>query len=227
MIKFLTIIFCFIQVNDTENGHTPIDTENIGGPMTRQKQQLLLEQGLKQSEKKEKREENGEVKQETVKIKKEAPEESSPYHFTQENKYKTSISQGRQNASPSEQLSSRPPPRLTLQSLTNMEDPFNSYNTPTFRPPYLRHTGLLSVSQDAVRPPLGQPLRPEPVHSTGLSLNEQETRDYFAHQGSTSSIHRDFSRHFGLLQSQQGGSFDKMIPVHSRARDVDIDKKVS
>ncbi|KXJ18463.1 genetic suppressor element 1 isoform X2 [Exaiptasia diaphana] len=212
------------QGNDTENGHTPIDAENIGGPMTRQKQQLLMEQGLKQNDKKEKREENGEVNKETVKIKKEAPDEStSPYPFTQENKYKNN-SQGRQNTSPSEQLSNRPPPRLTLQSLTNMEDPFNSYNTPTFRPPYLRHTGLLSVSQDAVRPPLGQPLRPEPVHSTGLSLSEQETRDYFAHQGSP-NIHRDFSRHFGLLQSQQGSSFDKMIPVHSRPRDVDIDKK--
>lgn len=198
------------------------------GPITRQKQQLLEQVLSKQSEQNTKTEENGDVNKDlNIKIKKEATEElTSPYPFIHQNRYKSNSSQGQHNASPSEHLSSRPPPRLTLQSLTNMEDPFNSYNTPTFRPPYLRHTGLLSVSADAAgHPSLGQPLRPEPIHSTGLSLSEQETRDYLAHRGA-SGIHPDFSRHFGLLQSHQGSSFDKMIPVHARPHNTDMDKKV-
>lgn len=219
----------FLQTStDTENGRTSIDAENLNGPMTRQKQQLI-EQGLiQQTQQKPKTEENGDISKElNIKIKKEAPEEStSPYPYTQENQYKSNSSQGQRNASPTEHIPSRPPPRLTLQSLTNMEDPFNSYNTPTFRPPYLRHTGLLSVSAEHTgHPVLGQPLRPEPIHSTGLSLSEQETREYLARHGSP-NLHPDFSRHFGMLQSHHGSSFDKLIPMHRRHLEADSDKKV-
>lgn len=81
------------------------------------------------------------------------------------------------------------PPRLTLQSLTNMEDPFSNISASQFRPPYLRHTGLLSISHEHgnaashSRPEhraVTQPIRPEPLRSMGISLSEQETRDYLS-----------------------------------------------
>lgn len=81
------------------------------------------------------------------------------------------------------------PPRLTLQSLTNMEDPFSNISASQFRPPYLRHTGLLSISHEHgnvashSRPEhraVTQPIRPEPLRSMGISFSEQETRDYLS-----------------------------------------------
>lgn len=109
-----------------------------------------------------------------------------------------------------------------------MEDPFNNYNTPTFRPTYLRHTGLLSVSQDSNHHggiPIGQPLRPEPIRSTGISLSEQETREYLSHRRSPGGP-PEYNRHYGMLPGHQGTSYDKVIPVHSRA-EVDAEKRVS
>lgn len=81
------------------------------------------------------------------------------------------------------------PPRLTLQSLTNMEDPFSNISASQFRPPYLRHTGLLSISHEhgnvasharADHRTVTQPIRPEPLRSVGITFSEQETRDYLS-----------------------------------------------
>ena len=72
-----------------------------------------------------------------------------------------------------------------------MEDPFSNVSASQFRPPYLRHTGLLSISHEhgGVAPHLRQdhrtvtqPIRPEPLRSTGISLSEKETRDYLSQQ---------------------------------------------
>lgn len=108
------------------------------------------------------------------------------------------------------------PPRLTLQSLTNMEDPFSNISASQFRPPYLRHTGLLSISHEHgsvashVRPDhrtVTQPIRPEPLRSTGISLSEQETRDYL-------------SQHSPGIQGHQFGPLPQMEQVRSRNKQL-------
>lgn len=107
------------------------------------------------------------------------------------------------------------PPRLTLQSLTNMEDPFSNISASQFRPPYLRHTGLLSISHEHgnvashARPDhrtVTQPIRPEPLRSMGISFSEQETRDYLS-QHSTGIQGRQFGPL--PLSEQQLGSRNK------------------
>ena len=81
-----------------------------------------------------------------------------------------------------------------------MEDPFSNISASQFRPPYLRHTGLLSISHEHgnaashARPDnrtVTQPIRPEPLRSMGISLSEQETRDYLS-QHSTGIQGRQF-----------------------------------
>lgn len=104
------------------------------------------------------------------------------------------------------------PPRLTLQSLTNMEDPFSNISASQFRPPYLRHTGLLSISHEHgnvashTRPEhraVTQPIRPEPLRSMGISFSEQETRDYLSQHPSGSIQGRQFGP-LPLSEQQQG-----------------------
>lgn len=97
-----------------------------------------------------------------------------------------------------------------------MEDPFSNVSASQFRPPYLRHTGLLSISHEhgnvashAARPDhrtVSQPIRPEPMRSMGISFSEQETRDYLSQHSPGIQ-----GRQFGPLPSaeQQLGSRNK------------------
>ncbi|XP_032229439.1 uncharacterized protein LOC116613003 isoform X2 [Nematostella vectensis] len=129
---------------NSEKGRSPIDFD---GPLTRQKQQQLNELLSQSKDVQPKPQETNDEKAAPVRIKTEHKEEPEPpYMFDkQEGHYRRA-----RDSPSSENLANRPPPRLTLSSLTNMEDPFTNYEASTFRPPYLRHTGLLSVSQDSM-----------------------------------------------------------------------------
>ena len=94
-----------------------------------------------------------------------------------------------------------------------MEDPFSNISASEFRPPYLRHTGLLSISHEhgAIAPHARQehrtqPIRPEPLRSAGMSFSEKETRDYLSQCSSSIPGHP-----FGSLpQAEQGGHRNKL-----------------
>ena len=194
-----------------------MDPDAITGPITRQKQQLLQEQ-----EKKENRSKDAE-KQQPVTIKTEEGEKrTSSYPFDNRIFRRSSDERYQQNPDMSS-TSNQLPPRLTLQSLTNMEDPFSNISASQFRPPYLRHTGLLSISHDhgGVAPHVRQdhrtqPIRPEPLRSTGISLSEQETRDYLSQRSPGIQ-----SRQFGSLPlMEQVGSKNKQVTPLTKVRFV-------
>ena len=194
-----------------------MDPDAITGPITRQKQQLLQEQ-----EKKENRTKDAE-KQQSVTIKTEEGEKrTSSYPFDNRIFRRSSDERYQQNADMSSS-SNQLPPRLTLQSLTNMEDPFSNISASQFRPPYLRHTGLLSISHDhgggaphVRQDHRTQPIRPEPLRSTGISLSEQETRDYLSQRSPGIQ-----SRQFGPLPLMEHvGSKNKQVTPLTKVRQV-------
>lgn len=191
-----------------------MDPDSITGPITRQKQQLLQEQ-----EKKDNRNKDAE-KQYSVTIKTEEGDKRTA-SYTFENRISRHSRNDRYQQSPdTSNNSNHLPPRLTLQSLTNMEDPFSNISASQFRPPYLRHTGLLSISHEhGTIPPHArpdhrtQPIRPEPLRSTGISLSEQETRDYL-------------SQCSPGLQGRQFGSLPPVEHVGTRNKQVTPPYKV-
>lgn len=177
---------------DSENNPPILDIEKLSGPITRNRQQLIAEQeqllGLAHSRLEEKKADK--LKDEPPQIPSHNKDRRSPfiaeYHdtgFDQKDNERHAV---RSSPDPT-----RAPPRLTLKSLTNMEDPFTNSSASTFRPPYLRHTGLLSISKDhpsnavmpvppnssELNPP---PIRPEPVRSSTRSYNDLGTRDYLS-----------------------------------------------
>ena len=188
--------------------------------MTRLKQQLRQGQEISQGQKKSKESGTDFGKELLVNIKTESMDKtSSPFPFEQRDSSYPGNNTDQYRNSPTvtstDRHSSHIPPRLTLQSLTNMEDPFSNLSASTFRPPYLRHTGLLSISQEhgAIAPPvhheprsISQPVRPEPLRSTGISLSEQLSRDYLTER--SSRMGPEFSRRFtpqGHAQQGAGG----------------------
>lgn len=178
---------------DSDNSQGSLDPDTITGPITRQKQQLLQEQERKENKNKDVE------KQQPVNIKIEEAEKRIPSHPFDRPFRRSSDERFRQSPTMSSS-SNHVPPRLTLQSLTNMEDPFSNISASQFRPPYLRHTGLLSISHErgnatsharADHRTVTQPIRPEPLRSVGITFSEQETRDYLS-QHPTSMQGRQF-----------------------------------
>lgn len=192
---------------DSDNSQGSLEREVITGPITRQKQQLLQEQ-----EKKENRSKDVE-KTHSVSIKTEEGEKRTT-SFRFDNGIFRRNSNDRYQPNPETSSGSNHiPPRLTLQSLTNMEDPFSNISASEFRPPYLRHTGLLSISHEhgAIAPHARQehrtqPIRPEPLRSAGMSFSEKETRDYLSQCSSSIPGHP-----FGSLPlAEQGGHRNRL-----------------
>lgn len=182
LIDCIIILFLFQNDRDSDNSQGSLDPDTITGPITRQKQQLLQEQ-----ERKENRNKDLE-KQQPVNIKLEEAEKRIPSYPFDRPFRRSSDERFRQSPTMSSS-SNHVPPRLTLQSLTNMEDPFSNISASQFRPPYLRHTGLLSISHEhgnvasharADHRTVTQPIRPEPLRSVGITFSEQETRDYLS-----------------------------------------------
>lgn len=193
---------------DSDNSQGSLEREGITGPITRQKQQLLQEQ-----EKKENRIKDTE-KTHLVSIKTEEGEKRTSSYPFHNRIFRRSSNERYQQSSDMGATTNHLPPRLTLQSLTNMEDPFSNISASEFRPPYLRHTGLLSVSHEhgtivphARQDHRTQPIRPEPLRSTGISLSEKETRDYLSQCSSGIQGHP-----FGPLPLvEKGGSRNKQV----------------
>ncbi|XP_078367195.1 uncharacterized protein LOC144651177 isoform X2 [Oculina patagonica] len=193
---------------DSDNSQGSLDPDAITGPITRQKQQLLQEQERKENKNKDA------DKQQPVNIKTEDGEKRIAQYPHERTFRRGSDERYRQSPTMSSSTNHLPP-RLTLQSLTNMEDPFSNISASQFRPPYLRHTGLLSISHEHgnvashARPDhrtVSQPIRPEPLRSMGISFSEQETRDYLS-QHSTGIQGRQFGPL--PLSEQQLGSRNK------------------
>ena len=178
-----------------------MDPDNITGPITRQKQQLLQEQERKENRNHDMdKEPPGTIKSE------EGEKRISPIAYSRG--YRRKEEEMCRQSPTSISASNHLPPRLTLQSLTNMEDPFTNISASQFRPPYLRHTGLLSISREhgsvasSIRTeprPVTQPIRPEPLRSMGISLSEQETREYLSQH--SPDIPTEFGQQFRSLSS--------------------------
>lgn len=173
---------------------------------------------LQEQEKKENSNKDTE-KEQPVTIKTEEEEKRSVSYPFGDRIYRRG-SDDRYQQSPDTSSSTNHPPRLTLQSLTNMEDPFSNISASQFRPPYLRHTGLLSISHEhssvvpqvrADHRTVTQPIRPEPLRSTGISLSEQETRDYLS-QRSPGIQGRQFAS-LPLMEQSAGNRNKLAVPV--------------
>lgn len=186
------------------------------GPITRQKQQLLQEQ-----ERKENKNKDGD-KQQPINIKIEEGEKRIPSYPFERTFRRGSDERFRQSPTMTSS-SNHVPPRLTLQSLTNMEDPFSNISASQFRPPYLRHTGLLSISHEhgnvashsrADHRTVTQPIRPEPMRSMGITFSEQETREYL-------------SQHSPNIQGRQFGPLPLSDQQHSSRNKQGEPSKVS
>lgn len=202
---------------DSDNSQGSLDPDSITGPITRQKQQLLQEQ-----ERKEKKSKDVTDKQQPVNIKTEDGEKRIA-QYPHDRTFRRGSDERYQQSPTMSSSSNHMPPRLTLQSLTNMEDPFSNISASQFRPPYLRHTGLLSISHEHGSVPsharpnhrtMTQPIRPEPLRSTGISFSEQETRDYL-------------SKHSTSIQGRQFGPLPLSEQLGSRNKQEDTTTKVN
>ena len=163
-----------------------MDIEKLSGPITRNRQQLIAEQeqllGLAHSRLEERKADK--LKDESSKIASQNQDQRSPFIMD----YKDQKG-GDRHGTRSTPDPNRPPPRLTLKSLTNMEDPFTNSSASNFRPPYLRHTGLLSISKDHPNSSVltlpsnpselnPAPIRPEPVRSGARTLGDLGNPEY-------------------------------------------------
>ena len=205
---------------ESENNPPILDIEKLSGPITRNRQQLIAEQeqllGLAHSRLEEKKADR--FKDQPIQMQAENQDRrSSPFIV----EYKeTNYPQRDDERHPDP---SRHPPRLTLKSLTNMEDPFTNSSASNFRPPYLRHTGLLSISKDhpgnnvLARPPnpseiKAPPVRPEPVRTGALPFGEVGTREYMSARSGLATHPPPRPQDFGLAgvsTSESGRSYDQ------------------
>lgn len=200
----------------SENNPPTLDLENLTGPITRNRQQLIEEQEQLLSLTHQPLEEKADKCKDQSRSMKSETHDQKSIAFGEEYKERSyqSTDDGRCSVRTVPETV-RSPPRLTLKSLTNMEDPFTNSSASNFRPPYLRHTGLLSISKDhagsipkassfSLDETRAQQLMPETFRTDSVGVSEANTRDYLS-GGTEFAAHsqsQEFvsTSHFGRTQ---------------------------